>query len=111
LTGCFFAGTGIGDTDDKEEPAPVVLPTADAGFIFAVSVLGCGFGLVTFLLAAAETVPVLAIAELFFDADADAFADADPLEAVVPFDVVDCLAELGVTLTWLFFLPQALQPS
>jgi len=89
----------------------VVLSTADAGFTFAVIVSGCGFGFVIFPLAAANTVPVLAIAELFFDADTAVFADVDLAEAAVPFDVADCLAELGITLTWLFFLPQASQPS
>lgn len=90
---------------DKTEPASAAFGTVDAGVFFTVVVVGCGFGFVIFPLAAAVTGLFLAIAELFFDAD-DTFG-ADPFGAACTLDVFDCFAELGLTLTWLFFLPQA----
>ncbi len=92
----------------KTEPAPVAFGAADAGVDFTV-VVGSGFGFVIFPLAAALTELSVAVAELFFDADDTSCAD--PFGAESTFDDFDCVAELGVTLTWLFFLPQALQPS
>lgn len=83
----------------------MALETADAGVAFTVVVFGCGFGFVIFPLAAAVTGLFLAFAELFFDADDT--TGADPFGAADTFDVFDCFAELGLTLTWLFFLPQA----
>lgn len=82
---------------------------ADAGVEFTVVVFGSGFGFVIFPLAAAITERDLASAELFFDADDT--AGADPFGADFTVDEGDCFAELGVPPTWLFFLPQAWQPS
>ena len=106
----FFGGIGISFVDFaggvyKIEPASVALETADAGVAFTVVVFGCGFGFVIFPLAAAVTGLFLALSELFFDADGT--LRVGPFGAAFTLDVFDCFAELGLTLTWLFFLPQA----
>ena len=85
--------------------APTGLATAGADIAVPDDFFDACFVIVNFPLAAALTGAFLAFAELF--------PDALPVVVLLvldeAFNVVDVrglLAELGVTLTWLFFLPQ-----
>jgi len=85
--------------------APKGLNTFGAGIAVPCDFFDACFVIVAFPLAAALTGAFLAFAELF----PDAFPVVVVLvldEALFVVDVRGLLAELGVTLTWLFFLPQ-----